>query len=290
VNSLVLLGIGAGLGMTAMVTGLKRHGQAGLARPARTVPSALSVPPTWSARIGYGLTKLLRLSGSSTPLRQDLNVLGRSEESLAVATTLAAVTSAAGSAVVYTGLGRLGMHEPIPIMPLACLVTGLLGAVVPALAVRRSAGAARRDLVHSLACWLELVALAQAGGMGIESALEAASSVAGEASFLRIRRALDRARHAGRSPWDGLGRLGGELGVNELEELAASVRLAGTEGARIRSSLSAKSASLRRRQMADAQGRANATTERLFLPAIVLMLGFVVFLIYPAAVTLSHLL
>ena len=90
---------------------------------------------------------------------------------------------------------------------------------------------------------------------------------------LRIRRTLDRARHAGRSPWDGLGRLGDGVGGGGLEELAASVRLAGTEGARIRSSLTAKSASLRRRQMADAQGRANATTERLFLPVIVLMIG-----------------
>lgn len=41
--------------------------------------------------------------------------------------------------------------------------------------------------------------------------------------------------------------------------------------------------------MSDAQGRANATTERLFLPAIVLMVGFIVFLVYPAAVTLSRL-
>ena len=216
-------------------------------------------------------------------------MLGRSDESLAVATTLAAITSAAGAGAVCTSLGRLDLHLQMSIVPLLCLATGLAGAAVPSLLVRRSAGVARRDLVHSLACWLELVALAQAGGMGIEGALEAASSVAGEASFLRIRRALDRARHAGRSPWDGLGRLGDELGVNELEELAASVRLAGTEGARIRSSLTAKSASLRRRQMADAQGRANATTERLFLPAIVLMIGFIVFLIYPAAVTLSRL-
>jgi len=126
--------------------------------------------------------------------------------------------------------------------------------------------------------------------MGVESALEAASGVAGDRSFLRIRRALDRARHAGLSPWEGLGRLGGELGVDELEELAASVRLAGTEGARIRASLSAKSGSLRRREMADAQGQANAITERLFVPAIVLMIGFVVFLIYPAGVTLSRVL
>jgi Flp pilus assembly protein TadB len=167
---------------------------------------------------------------------------------------------------------------------------GLAAAAAPALLVRRAAGLARQDVVHSLACWLELVALAQAGGMGVESALEAASGVAGDSSFLRIRRALERARHAGSSPWDGLGRLGAELGVDELEELAASLRLAGTEGARVRASLSAKSGSLRRRQMAEAQGRANAITERLFLPAIVLMIGFVVFLIYPAGVTLSRVL
>ena len=282
-KSLIVLGIGAGFGVTTVVTGVMRHAPASPAGPTRPALSA------WPARIGHGLTKFLRLSGSSRPLRQDLNVLGRSDESLAVATTLAAVIAAAGAAVVCACLGRLHIHVPISILPLVCLATGLAGATVPSLLVRRSAGAARRDLLHSLACWLELVALAQAGGMGIESALEAASSVAGDASFLRIRRALDRARHAGRSPWDGLGRLGAELGVNELEELAASVRLAGAEGARIRSSLSAKSASLRRRQMADAQGRANATTERLFLPAIVLMVGFVVFLIYPAAVTLSRL-
>ena len=278
-----MLGIVAGFGATAVVSGLMRHAPPPALDPGRPASSP------WPVRIGLGLTKLLRLTISSGPLRQDLNVLGRSVESLAVATTLAAVTAAAGAVVVCAGLEHLGPHLPISVIPVMCLATGLAGAVAPSLLLRRSACAARRDLLHSLACWLELVALAQAGGMGIEGALEAASSLAGDPSFLRIRRALDRARHSGRSPWDGLGRLGGELGINELEELAASVRLAGTEGARIRSSLSAKSASLRRRQMSDAQGRANATTERLFLPAIVLMVGFIVFLVYPAAVTLSRL-
>ena len=281
---LVLLGMGVGLGVTAVV--------AGLARPAPVAPGELASPPTssWLARIGRELTKLLGLASSARrPLRQDLNILGRSDESLAVTTTLAAVSAGAGGGLACGGSAYLGLHMPIVIVPLVCLGAGLAGACLPSLFLRRAADAARRDLVRSLACWLELVALAQAGGMGIESALEAASSITAEASFLRIRSALDRARHAGRSPWDGLGRLGGELGVNDLEELAASVRLAGTEGARIRSSLSAKSASLRRRQIADAQGRANATTERLFLPAILLMIAFVLFLIYPAAVTLSHL-
>jgi len=271
-KSLVLLGIGGGLGVVALAAGMLRR------RPSELTSK------------GKGLTKLLRLSGAFKPLHPDLAVLGRSEESLAVATALGAIAGGSAPAIVYTVTEGLGLRAPISLLPVVCVVVGGVGAATPSLLVRRAAVTARQDLVRSLGCWLELVALAQAGGMGIESALEAASSVAGEASFLRIRRALDRARHAGRSPWEALGQLGAELGVNELEELAASLRLAGTEGARIRASLSAKSASLRRRQLADAQGRANATTERLFLPAIVLMLGFVVFLMYPAGVTLSRVL
>jgi len=236
------------------------------------------------------LTRATRLPSASTTLRQDLAVLGRSPEALAVATAQAAIAGACISVVLYLTMTGAGVRIPISLAALGFVLTDLAAAAAPALLLRRSAGLAREDVVRSLACWLELVALAQAGGMGIESALEAASGVADDSSFLRIRRALDRARHAGLSPWDGLGRLGGELGVDELEELAASLLLAGTEGARIKASLSAKSGSLRRRQMAEAQGRANAITERLFVPAIVLMVGFVVFLIYPAGVTLSRVL
>ena len=87
-----------------------------------------------------------------------------------------------------------------------------------------------------------------------------------------------------------MGRLGAAIGVDELDELAASLALAGTEGARIRSSLTAKSASLRRRRMSEAESRANSTTERLFLPSIILMVAFMVFLMYPAGVSLANVL
>ncbi len=273
---LVVLGVGAGSGISAIVAGLARR------RPTRRAAST-----GWLAR---ALTTAVRYSSGPTTIRQDLAVLGRSPESLAVATAQAAIAGACSPVVLYLSLAGAGIHVPVSLAALGLVVMGLAAAAAPALLVRRAAGLARQDVVHSLACWLELVALALAGGMGVESALEAASGVAGDSSFLRIRRALERARHAGSSPWDGLGRLGAELGVDELEELAASLRLAGTEGARVRASLSAKSGSLRRRQMAEAQGRANAITERLFLPAIVLMIGFVVFLIYPAGVTLSRVL
>jgi tight adherence protein C len=158
----------------------------------------------------------------------------------------------------------------------------------PRLWLRRAAAEARLGWLHSFSCWLELVALAQAGGMGIESALQAASRVANDPAFTRIAQSLDVARHSAGTPWDELARLSGLLGIDELGELAASLGLAGLEGARIRTSLQAKSASLRRREMAEALSRANSTTERLFLPSIVLMLGFMLFLLYPAAVSLGH--
>jgi len=64
-------------------------------------------------------------------------------------------------------------------------------------------------------------------------------------AFAYLRRALDGARLARETPWSALGRLGTELGIGELSELAASVSLAGTEGAKVRASLAAKAASLR---------------------------------------------
>ena len=98
----------------------------------------------------------------------------------------------------------------------------------------------------------------------------------------RMGRTLLTARDSGAAPWEALEALGRELLVPELVELATTVQLAGTEGARIRDSLTARAASLRRHEQADAESAANAMTERLFLPGALLLLGFLVFIGYPA--------
>jgi tight adherence protein C len=261
----------------------------------------LGVPPSARGQIADGtplrvragarLLRLLVLAGAGTQgVDSDLAMVGLTRGQFAAQVTAAAVAAAASAPVAAAAAALAGVHVPLVLPIGGCLALGLAGAVIPLLRLRARAEEGRAHFRRALSCWLDLVTLAQAGGMGLESALHAACAVGGDPVFARLHKAIEVSRHSGRTPWDGLSRLGGELGIGDLEELGASLALAGTEGARIRASLGAKSASLRGRELAESEAEANAMTERLFLPSVVLMLGFLVFIGYPAVVTITHVL
>jgi Flp pilus assembly protein TadB len=148
--------------------------------------------------------------------------------------------------------------------------------------VRSEAAERRRSFRHALGCFLDLVAVRLAGGAGVDSAL-AGSAVAGDGwAFAELRQALTDARLRGEPSWIGLAHLGEELGISELQELAASAGLAGDEGARVRVSITAKARAIRMRGLADAESAAQSASERMSLPVVLLMTGFIVFLGYPA--------
>jgi hypothetical protein len=94
--------------------------------------------------------------------------------------------------------------------------------------------------------------------------------------------ALSLCRDSGDPPWEALTRLGEELGIEELGELAATAGLAGMEGAKVRATLAARAATIRRHELANAESEANALTERLFIPGAFLLVGFLIFIGYPA--------
>ena len=71
-----------------------------------------------------------------------------------------------------------------------------------------------------------------------------------------------------------------------LEPVHESVR-PGTEGARIRASLTAKASALRTHQLTAAETAAQSATERMSLPVVLLFAGFLTFIAYPAV---SHVL
>ena len=67
-----------------------------------------------------------------------------------------------------------------------------------------------------------------------------------------------------------------------LTELAAALSLAGDEGAAVRDTVSSKAKSIRERLTANAERDAASITERMGIPATLLLLGFMIFLGFPA--------
>ncbi|MGO8871606.1 MAG: type II secretion system F family protein [Acidimicrobiales bacterium] len=176
----------------------------------------------------------------------------------------------------------VGLSMPATIPVLVAAVAVPTGVVLPIASVVREAQERQRHVRVVLGSFVDLVVLGLAGGVGVEGALLAAAEVSPDWAARRMARALAKSRDSGVSPWVALGRLGEEIGVPELVELSNTLQLAGTEGARIRQSLSARAGSLRRHEQAEAESAANAMTERLFLPGALLLVGFLLFVGYPA--------
>lgn len=282
----LILGVAVGLGVILVATGLV---------PARLSLSEalgrLDSPPqvqagqsgVWWVRIlGVPLVDTSAGRLATRSVRQDLRVIGRSPEEH-VARHVLMLTVGLLWAPATFGLMALGGVDVSFVLPVwVSLVFGLVALVIPTLAVRAEAAERRRSFRHALGCFLDLVAVRLAGGAGVDSAL-AGSAAAGDGwAFAEIRQALTEARLRGEPSWNGLAALGDAIGVTELQELAASAGLAGDEGARVRVSIAAKARSIRMRGLADAEGAAQSASERMSLPVVLLMTGFIVFLGYPA--------
>ncbi len=251
----------------------------GVVEPLATVAPA----SRWSARVGPPLARALERSGISVGgLGPDLAVLGRSVEDHMAMRAAGAV---AGVGVV-AGIGMLaalvGMSLSLLTMAWLAVGAGLVGFVVPDALARRQALARRAGFRQALAFFLDLVIVVLAGGAGVSSGVRQASEAGDGWAYLQIRGALARGRVRREPPWVVLGQLGVELGISELEELAAAVSLAEREGASVRQSLTAKAASIRDHQLADVEAAATSATVRMAAPLVLLGLGFCGFILYGA--------
>jgi Flp pilus assembly protein TadB len=163
----------------------------------------------------------------------------------------------------------------------------MLGWLVPAVTVRSGATSRRDDFTYALSAFVDLLTVALSGGLGVDEALERSAAVGEGWAFGEIRRALATAQHRKEAPWDGLARLGRELGIRELQELAASVTLAGKDGSRVTSSITAKAKSMRQYAQSRVEATANTASELMSLPLMVMLLGFVLFVAFPTIATIS---
>lgn len=296
-TGVVLAGAGVGLGLLLVLGGLwparptlaaslmqLRGGRLPLGPGVLLAPGE---PDDWRAAVGRVATATLGGVGIHFgSLRRDLRIMGRFLEAHLAQKVLLAVGGAALTVTTITAMRLAGIQLPFLIPAWALLVVGGLGWFAPDLVLRSEAEQRRRSFRHAVGAFLDLVGISLAGGTGVEGALYGAVTLGQGWGFARLSEALDHARLAGDTPWAALGRLGEDLGVSELRELAASLVLAGHEGARVRQSLAAKAASIRLHQLADVEAEAAETTERMVLPIGLLFFGFLVFIGYPALVAI----
>ncbi len=284
--AMLLLGAGFGLGLLALLRGLfpPRPSLAAELASSPEPPPAEAGSGRLSGLVGAPLSRLAAGFGFSLPrIRRDLAVTGVPlERHMAEKVTLAlfGLLLAPGAAAA---LAVVGVRLPLAIPLWAAVGLGIGGFILPDLGLLADAAALRREYRRTLSLILDLTVISLAGGAGVEGALTDAAANAGQGiPATRLQRALEEARLRREPPWTALGRLGEELAVPELVELSASLGVAGTEGARVRPSLATKAASLRVHELTATEASAQAATERMSLPVVLLFAAFLVFIGFPA--------
>lgn len=235
-------------------------------------------------RLGARVREQMEARGISLPgsVRADLSMVGRSLEAHLAASIIGATAGLLFPLALATLLAAV-LGSGFVLVPLwAGLVGALIGGLLPSSRIKTAAESRRRDFRHVISSFLDLVAMNLSGGRGVPEALQTAAAISDSWGMVRIRNCLQTARLQGITPWDALGELGEELRVDELRDLGAALGLVAEDGAKVRDSLYARSESMRQRELADAEGRAQAQSQSMLVAQLLLCVGFLIFLTYPA--------
>ncbi|GAA1894804.1 type II secretion system F family protein [Streptantibioticus ferralitis] len=290
----VLFGAVLGLGIYALVRVLmptRRGPVAQVARidalrASRRTTSGTPVANTTGlrARIGQRVADFYVQQGwQQRSLRADLAVLDRSWEAFLATKVMLSAAGLFFGPFLFAVAWTIGMGSS-PVIPIwLALLFAAVFFMLPDLEVRRDAAAKRRDLRRVVGAYLDLVAMNLAGGRGLPEALMAAAEVSDGWALRRIRACLADARITGTSQWVALGQLGEELGIEELKDLSASLALVADDGAKVRESLGSRAETMRHRELAEIESSAGEKSQSMLVAQLLLCAGFLVFLIYPAA-------
>jgi len=214
-------------------------------------------------------------------LRANLSIIGKSFENYLATKVLLGLFGFLLAPLLLLLLTLAGFHVPFVIPLWLGLALGGAFCFLPDLEVRQQAEARRRDFRHAIGAFLDLVSMNLSGGRGVPEALLTASEIGSGWALWRLRDALANARITGQTPWQALGALGAEVRVEELRDLAAALSLVADDGAKVRESLTARAASLRRRELADLEGQAGEKSQSMLVAQMLLCAGFLIFLTYP---------
>lgn len=233
-------------------------------------------------RVGLWAKHLGIVQRTLESLRSELRILRRSPEEQAAMFVTATVLGFLVGPFVATAAAIVGLGFSLAVPVWFAAAGGGIGAVLEIRSVRSAAAQRRQDFARAVAAFCEVAGMCLAAGRSVETALGQAADAGSGWTFEELQGALEAGYLRGSTPWAALDRLGEELAVADLRELAAAMSLAGDEGATVRETLASKARTIRERLTADAERAAANATELMSVPSVFLVLGFVAFLAFPA--------
>jgi len=259
---------------------IDQAGQSAPVEPGAIRTRALSA--TVGAWVAHNLT---RRGITNTSLRQDLALTGRSYEQAVTRK----VSFAGGGLLVSLLLlvvvpAVVGASLPAGAPLIVMLVLSAALFFLPDIETKTEAAKRRAEFRRALSAYLDLVALEMAARAAPAEALPAAARVGTGWPLAMIRDTLYRATRAGRDPWAALADLGQRIGVTELRDLGQLIALVAHDGARVRSTLTARAHTMRRHELANLQGEAGKADQSMQMAQVLIGLGYLLFIGYPAIV------
>ncbi len=234
-------------------------------------------------RLSEQLVEMLGTGSNMLPTETQLRLLGRPVEQHALYLVGGALAGFALPTVAITVLQRAGVigfgwYAPL----LAGLLFAALGPLIVHTASVERAQAIRSDMRFQVSAYLDLVTMLLAGNTGYEGALEQAARAGDGRMFAELRRRMRESAARGESLTQALDRAGTELGLDELEQIAATAALSAAEGAPVARTLAAKCATMRAALSSEQETEARLRTSRLTTPIVGMALIFMALVMYPA--------
>lgn len=239
---------------------------------------------TGSAVDRIGLWAMKNLPGGAwahTP-RKDLAILQISEARFYGEKVVWAMLGLIMPPLLAGFFTMIGLPLPFAIPTLGSLALAALFWFMPNYNATDEAKKARIEFNRALGAYIDMVATGVRDGSSGQQALRSAAEVGDTWVFKRIESELRRARYMTRAPWDSLHGLADELGVPELDDLADIMQQSGQDGAQIYNNLRARAAALRSAMLSAELGKANAASERMYIPASLLGIVFMAILVTPS--------
>jgi Flp pilus assembly protein TadB len=261
--------------LARVIAHLRRPGPTGTAGAHDTI--AMLRPVRTSGR------RLASAAPGLFPTAVELRLVQRSLDSHIGVIALSAVVGALGPVLVLSALQALGVVSLGVFVPLGLALVGLVaGPLGVHTSVVERAREVQTDLRFQLSAYLDVVTMLLAGNSGHEGALEQAAQAGDGRLFIELRRRMREVGATGKSLVEALSTTADELGLVELQQVAATTALSSAEGAPVARTLAAKCSTLRSTLATEQESEARLRTSRLTAPIVGMALIFMALVIYPA--------